>query len=68
MILETPVATDRLDGQQLQFQTELRAGGLGGKLEVTGEVGADGSISGASGRSAGHRAVPYVHGRAQATF
>jgi hypothetical protein len=46
VIIETPVRDIVWTGNSYQFTTELRAGGLGGKLMVTGDVASDGSIRG----------------------
>jgi hypothetical protein len=47
VIIETPVRDIVWTGDAYRFTTELRAGGLGGRLMVTGEVMEDGSIRGA---------------------
>lgn len=47
VIIDTPVREISWTGNAFQFGTELRAGGLGGRLAVSGEVAPDGSITGA---------------------
>jgi hypothetical protein len=58
VVIEAPVRQITWSGNSYTFQTELRAGGLGGTLEVTGEVGADGSITGAL-RPIGRAIAPF---------
>ena len=58
VVLETPVRQIVWSGSSYTFQTELRAGGLGGALEVSGEVAADGSITGAV-RPIGRGIAPF---------
>jgi hypothetical protein len=58
VVIEAPVRDIKWSGNSYTFQTELRAGGLGGTLEVTGEIGADGSITGAL-RPIGRAIAPF---------
>jgi hypothetical protein len=46
IVLEMPVRDVVWNGDAFQFTTEMRAGGIGGAMKVTGAVAADGSIRG----------------------
>jgi hypothetical protein len=46
IIIDVPVTGISWTGNAFAFETEVRAGGLGGRLAASGEVGEDGTISG----------------------
>jgi hypothetical protein len=69
VVIDVPARHIVWEGNAFRFQTELRAAGLGAKLAVSGEVGADGSIRG-SVQPVGRGFAPFAsfEGRALKGF
>jgi hypothetical protein len=46
IVIDVPVTDITWTGKAFSFRTEVRAGGMGGRLAATGEVGEDGTLRG----------------------
>jgi hypothetical protein len=45
-VIEVPVTDITWNGNAFTFTTEVQVGGLGGRLNGSGEIGADGTVRG----------------------